>query len=216
MGEMSFSDNYSDLSREHGVDAGFQFEFFCERCNDRWRSEFIPFTSGRAAGWLEKAAGMFGGVLGGAGSAAQGLAQAGWGEARDREFKKALEQAKQHFHRCAKCMNYVCDRCWNAQKGLCMECAPCLEAEIEAARMQGERDGAVEAAAEEGRARGQKAVIAKDRQLVCPKCNAETHGAKFCPECGAKLAVKRFCEACGGEAGPDAKFCPDCGKPMGR
>ncbi|HSW64216.1 MAG TPA: zinc ribbon domain-containing protein [Dissulfurispiraceae bacterium] len=109
-------------------------------------------------------------------------------------------------------MNYVCDRCWSTQKGLCLHCTPSLEVEIETARSQGEIAGAVETASEEGRQRGQKAVIAKDRQLVCPHCKAETHGARFCPECGKKLAAKRLCTACGAEAGSDAKFCTECGQ----
>jgi hypothetical protein len=46
MTELKFSDNYSDLSEQSGVSAGFQFEFYCERCNDRWRSTFVPFKSG--------------------------------------------------------------------------------------------------------------------------------------------------------------------------
>lgn len=213
MGEMQFSKNFNDLCQQTGVAAGFQFEFYCERCNDTWRSEFVPFRSGQAAGWIGKAASFFGGAISGAGSAAEGLAQAGWGQARDEEFKKALDQAKNHFHRCAKCSGYFCDRCWNMQKGLCLSCAPSVEVEIEAARIQGEISGAVEVATEEGRQRGAKAVIAKDRQLVCPSCKAETHGAKFCPSCGTKLAAKRFCAECGAETGPDAKFCPECGKP---
>ena len=94
MGEMQFSKNFNDLSQQHGVASGFQFEFYCERCGDAWRSEFVPFRSGQAAGWIGKAAGFFGGVLGGAGSAVEGLAQAGWGEARDTAFKDAVEQAR--------------------------------------------------------------------------------------------------------------------------
>lgn len=214
MGEMQFSKNFNDLSQQHGVASGFQFEFYCERCGDTWRSEFVPFRSGQAAGWIGKAAGFFGGVLGGAGSAVEGLAQAGWGEARDTAFKDAVEQAKRHFHRCAKCSGYFCDRCWNAGKGLCLNCAPDVESAIEAARAQGEIEGAVEVATDEGRARGKQATIVKDRQLVCPDCGAETHGAKFCPQCGKKLAVKRFCTDCGAEASSEAKFCPECGKSM--
>jgi DNA-directed RNA polymerase subunit RPC12/RpoP len=41
----------------------------------------------------------------------------------------------------------------------------------------------------ESQSREAKMDVRRDRQLVCPKCNAETHGAKFCPECGFKLLV---------------------------
>jgi len=61
MGEIKFSDNYNDLSQQSGVNAGFQFEFFCERCNDTWRADFVPYRSGQASGWLSKAGGILGG-----------------------------------------------------------------------------------------------------------------------------------------------------------
>lgn len=211
MGELKFSDNYSDLCKQTGVDAGFQFEFYCERCNDTWRTDFESYTGGQAAGWLGKAAGIFGGVLGNVDDAVEGLAQSGWGKARDEAFKKAVEQAKRHFHRCAKCYQYVCDRCWNSDKGLCLNCAPDAEVEIEAARAQGEVYAAGEKAALEGIQHGKKMDVKRDRQLVCPKCKTETHGAKFCPECGFRMAVKGQCPECSAEVSSGAKFCPECG-----
>ena len=71
MSEIKFSKNFSDHSVHSGTDAGFQFEFYCERCNDAWRSEFSPFRGGQASSWLGRAAGVFGGVLGEASSAAE-------------------------------------------------------------------------------------------------------------------------------------------------
>lgn len=215
MGDLKFSDNYSDLCIQQGVNAGFQFEFFCERCNDTWRTEFVPFRSGQASGWLGKAAGMFGGVLGGVGEAAEGLAQSGWGKARDEAFKEAVGQAKEHFHRCGKCFQYVCDTCWNGDRGLCLNCAPDAEVEVESAMVQGELEAAREKGIAAGRERGQKIDTGKKRQLVCPKCKTETHGAKFCPECGFQMAVKGKCSGCGAEMSPAAKFCPECGQKAG-
>jgi hypothetical protein len=211
MGELKFSDNYSDLSVQHGVNAGFQFEFYCERCNDTWRTDFVPYRSAQASGWIGKAAGMLGGILGGVGEAVDGLAQSGWREARDDAFRSAVEGAKRHFHRCAKCFQYVCDTCWNAEGGLCLNCAPSAEVEIEAARAQGSVYAAGEKAALEGIQRGKKMDVKRDRQLVCPQCRAETKGAKFCPECGARLAVSMKCPSCGTEMAPGTKFCPECG-----
>ncbi len=216
MSDMKFSDNYSDLSRENGVNAGFQFEFNCERCNDAWRTEFVPYSSGRASGWLGKASGMFGGILGSVGDAVEGLAESGYGKARDKAFREAVEEARHHFHRCAKCFQYVCDACWNEEKGLCYNCAPSAEVEIEAARAQGEVYAAGEKAALEGIRAGKKMDVKRKRQLVCPECGAETHGAKFCPECGAKMAVPSKCPACSAEVAPGAKFCPECGAKMAR
>jgi hypothetical protein len=211
MSEIKFSKNFNDLSVHSGANAGFQFEFYCERCNDAWRGDFVPYRSGQATSWLGKAAGIFGGVLGSVESAADGLAQAGYGKAHDAAFTTAIEQAKAHFHRCARCMNFVCDTCWSKTKGLCLQCAPDAGVEIDAARAEGEVQAAREAAMAEGQTRGKKMDVKRDRQLVCPKCNAETHGARFCPECGEKLAVKSQCPKCSAEVAPGTKFCPECG-----
>jgi hypothetical protein len=214
MSELEFSNNFSDLSVQHGVNAGFQFDFFCQHCGDKFRSSFVPFRTGRATGWLGKAASMFGGVLGQAGNVAEGLADTGYGQAHDEALQSAIVQAKQQFHRCARCTQHVCDKCWNKQKGLCLSCAPSAEVEIEAARNQGEIYGAGEEAVNEGIARGKKMDVKRDRQLVCPKCGAETKGAKFCPECGEKLALQASCPKCQAQVAPDVKFCPECGAKM--
>lgn len=214
MGEMHFSDNYTDLCERNGANAGFQFEFYCENCNDRWRTAFVPFRTGQASGWLNRASGFLGGVMGEISSAAEGMAEAGFGKARDKAFAEAVEQAKGHFHRCANCHNYVCDVCWNAGKGLCLGCAPSLEVEAERARNEGALAGVRDKAYLEGEARGQNVDVKKDRQLICPECGAHTEGGKFCPECGAKLAVKSTCPGCSAEVSPGAKFCPECGEKM--
>ena len=67
----------------------------------------------------------------------------------------------------------------------------------------------------ESQSREAKMDVRRDRQLVCPKCNAETHGAKFCPECGFKLSVLTQCPKCSAEFPPGAKFCPECGEKLG-
>ncbi len=90
MGEFKFSDNYGDLCQESGARAGFQFEFYCERCGDRWRSEFVPFRAGQAADWLGRASGFLGGVLGEAASAVDGVSEGAFGVQRDKEFQKAI------------------------------------------------------------------------------------------------------------------------------
>ena len=82
MSDMQFANNYRDLSNSTGVDAGFQFEFYCQRCSDRWRTHYKPYRSGQASGWLQKGASMFGGMLGNASSVLTGMAQAGWHTAR--------------------------------------------------------------------------------------------------------------------------------------
>jgi len=215
MSEIKFSKNFGDHSIRSGADAGFQFEFYCERCGDAWRSEFVGYRGEQASSWIGRAAGIFGGALGGVRSAAEGLAQAGYGKAHDHAFEEAIQQATVHFHRCARCMIFACDVCWNKDKGLCLKCAPDAEVEIDAARAEGEVHAARTKAATEGERRGEKLDVERDRQLVCPQCGAETHGAKFCPECGLKLAVKSNCPKCSAEVSPGAKFCPECGGKMG-
>jgi hypothetical protein len=214
MSEIHFSKNFGDLSVQSGPNAGFQFEFYCERCGDAWRGEFVPFRSGQASSWLSRASGMFGGLVGEASNVAQGLSQAGYGHAHDVAFAAAIEQAKNHFHRCGRCMGYACDKCWNGDKGLCRKCAPDAEVEIDAARAEGEVAMARLRAAHEGEVLGQQIDVKRERQLICPKCSAETHGAKFCPECGEKLAVMSKCPKCSAEISPGAKFCPECGNKL--
>ncbi len=186
MAEIAFGENYSDLSVQSGANAGFQFEFNCERCNDRWRTEFVPYRGARAASWTEGASGFPGGVVGEAASGVEGPAQAGWGRARDAEFSKSIEQAMHHFHRCGRCHHYVCDGCWNADRGICMDCETDVQAEVEATRMQDEIDAATEKARTAGTSLGETRDVKTQRQLVCPKCGTETHGAKYCPDCGDK------------------------------
>jgi len=213
MGEFKFSDNYGDLSEQTGARAGFQFEFYCERCGDRWRSDFKPFHAGQAAEWASRASGFLGGVLGGAASAIDGVSDASWGSSRDAAFQEAIENAKVHFHRCPRCTNYFCDECWNTEAGLCKSCAPSAEVEIEAAKASGMVYAVGEKAALEGIQQGKKMDVKRDRQVVCPKCGTPNEGAKFCPGCGEKLSVKQFCTECGGEVPAGAKFCPECGNP---
>lgn len=214
MSETWFSDNFGDLSHPQGVNAGFQFEFYCERCRNAYRTVFEPYRGGQAAGWLGKASGLLGGVLGSAEEAVGGMAEQGWAKARDSKFRDAVVEAKAHFKRCAHCFQYVCDQCWNAQKGLCYNCAPDVEVEIERSRTIGELTAASEMAYAEGQSRAASRDVKRDRQLVCPGCGTEAHGAKFCPSCGSKLAVNVFCTGCGAECSPEAKFCGECGTPI--
>jgi len=211
MSEMQFSNNYRDLSDSQGVDAGFQFEFYCERCSDRWRTHFKPYRSAQASGWLQKGASMFGGMLGNASSVLSGMAQAGWHSARDEAFTEAIAAGKAHFNRCGNCHDYVCATCFDSQNGLCYNCAPNVNVKISQARVQGEVSAASEIANDEGKVRGARRDVTQAMQLVCPQCRAETHGAKFCPECGFKMAQQVSCISCPTLLQPGTKFCTECG-----
>jgi hypothetical protein len=214
MSEAWFSDNYGDMSVQSGVNAGFQFEFYCERCHDAYRTPFQGYKKAQAAGWLGQASGLLGGVFGSADNVTDSLAQAGWKTAWDKAFQESVANAKGNFKRCAKCYQYVCSKCFNPQVGLCFNCAPDPEVEMQAAKAAGMVMGVQEVGTAHGYEAGKKVDTVRDRQLVCPECNAETHGAKFCPECGHKMAVMLKCSGCGHESDQGTKFCPECGQKL--
>lgn len=213
MDTTKYSRNTHDVSRgAHDVDAGFQFEFYCERCRDTWRSAFQPYRRGQVAGWLSRAASVLSGVASDAGRAAAGFADAGWGEARDQAFREAINESEQHFHRCARCNNQACGKCWNVPKGLCLTCAPDIQAEVEQARSAAEVQQARERAREVGEAMAQKVDVEKPSTNACPRCKAPTLGSKFCPECGCDLATATItCGKCTAVLPANVKFCTECG-----
>lgn len=216
--ETAFSRNYRDLSRQRGTDAGFQFEFSCTRCRDTWRSPFEPYNSGRAAGWLQRSAGPAGRLLGGSRNgyalsrAADGLAGAGWGSARDAAFQRAVAAGQQRFKRCARCTDPVCGQCWNEELGLCMRCAPDTAAEVGAARQRGLNQRASQRAQQVGESEGDRYDVDSRRQLVCPNCATQTSGAAFCPGCGHRLGQQDTCSGCRTALPTGAAFCPGCGQ----
>ncbi|WP_329565272.1 double zinc ribbon domain-containing protein [Kitasatospora sp. NBC_01266] len=213
--EIYFTNNHRDLCEQYGTGAGFQFEFNCQRCQDTWRSPYEAFTTGRAAGWISKGVGAAWNMLGGSGNtisnAADGLAGASWGHAKDAAFERAIVNAQGHFHRCARCTQHVCDLCWNPAQGLCQGCAPDTAAEAEAARRRGLNEEVAQRAYTAGQQAGQGYDVATERQLVCPQCNAETHGGAFCAGCGFKLATPGSCGSCQQSVPDGAAFCPGCG-----
>lgn len=213
--ETKFASNVSDLSNATGVDAGFQFEFYCERCRDRWRTAFKPYRSAQAGGWLQKGASLFGGILGNAGSVLNSMAEAGWHSARDEAFREAVEDGKRHFNRCGNCHDYVCAQCFDGANGLCFDCAPNVKVAITRSRAQGEAYSASQRANDEGQRRGLGHDVRPEMQLVCPQCRTETHGAKFCPECGFRMGQKVQCQACPTLLEPGTKFCTECGQRQG-
>ncbi|GAA0432506.1 zinc ribbon domain-containing protein [Streptomyces luteireticuli] len=214
--EIYFGGNYRDLCEHSGTAAGFQFEFSCWRCHDTWRSSFEPYRSGRLASWLNKGIGAASGVLGRAVSevstAVGGLADSGWGTARDASFRRAIAAAEGHFNRCARCASYVCGRCWHPDQGLCFTCAPDTAGEQLAARQRGVNDAVTQRAYDEGQRQAEGHDVRTPRQLVCPHCRAEAHGGRFCPACGTELAQRTECGGCRAVLPEGAAFCPECGR----
>jgi len=101
MALIQFTRNYRDLS----TDAGFQFEFHCDRCGNGYQTEFQASTLGTVTSALDAASNLFGGVFGSAANAARNVRSAGWEKAHDNAFAGSVEEAKPHFHKCKRCGN---------------------------------------------------------------------------------------------------------------
>lgn len=204
MSEIHLNDNYSDQS----TDTGFQFEFHCERCRDAWRSPFDRYAAGTVEGLLGAADGLFGGLFGRARDAMSQVRSAGWQKARDEALREASKKAQEHFHRCPRCSNHFCDKCWNPEDGTCINCVPRLDAELATIRREAKINKAREAAYE-------KATVSdadlEQRVVSCPECEAPVGRAKFCPECGTAVSLNVQCGDCSAEMPKAAKFCPECG-----
>lgn len=199
---ISFTRNYED----HSNDSGFQFEFFCDRCGDGYRSSFVQSKSGTASSALEMASSLFGGIFGAASSASSRVREAAWGRERDDAFKAAINEVKPLFKRCPRCTHYVCESCWNEEAGLCMDCAPKMAGELAATRARVGVEQMTEAV--------EKAKIFSGdisaRQTLCPNCGKPVGSEKFCGNCGTPLGFRK-CPQCGFQNNPGQRFCGECG-----
>ncbi|MCW1712640.1 MULTISPECIES: zinc-ribbon domain-containing protein [Synergistaceae] len=218
----SFTDNYEDNS----TDAGFQFVFHCDKCGDGYKSEFIESTTyrkGRGLRGLVQGVSMLGGLIGGgAGDISSSLERGinalserfegmspDWHKEHQAAFEKAMNEARERFHRCDSCSSWVCDSCFNENERLCTECAPRQEVYAAKARSDAMRRNIDEAAG--------SATVWKDKlegkAKKCPACGKPAGNGKFCGHCGASLAEKK-CPDCGRENPSSAKFCTYCGASM--
>ena len=205
MALIQFTRNYRDLS----TDAGFQFEFYCDRCGNGYQTEFQASMLGTATNVLDAANNLFGGVLGKAANVARGVRSAGWERAHDKAFAESVEEAKPHFHKCKRCGKWVDGDCWNTQRNFCKECAPDLQDEMSAIQVQAAVRDAQEKAETVDYVSADK--FKQDIITTCPHCGAKASGGKFCQECGKPLAVEKFCTNCGAKMELGAKFCAECG-----
>ena len=208
--DMQFTKNYSDIS----TNTGFQFEFFCDRCGNGFRTRFQASSTGTASTIMEGASSLFGGVFNSASNLTEKVRSATWQKSHDAAFARAVEELRPQFMQCPHCQSWVCRKsCWNDKRGLCKKCAPDLGVEMSAAQAS----KGVEAVWTNAQ------VDADDKQTAsgdwsqtvkasCPSCGAPlANNAKFCPECGAKLQVEAKCPKCGAKLLPGAKFCAECG-----
>jgi membrane protease subunit (stomatin/prohibitin family) len=220
----AFTRNYEDNS----TDAGFQFTFYCDICEDGFRTSFIESKTYKKGNLLRgltrgigAAADMFGGgsVLGGIRHAAyagedvlserfQGMSP-DWHKEHEKAFAAAQNEAKQHYHRCNKCHQWVCDSCWNDEVGLCADCAPRMNVEIAAARADKMKRDIWDKADETQVFQGE----IEQKATFCPNCGKPAGQSKFCTNCGASLALN-ICSQCGAENDQSVKFCGECGNKL--
>lgn len=208
MSLIQFTENYDDLSTDHG----YQFKFFCDRCRNGYMSSFQPSVIGTAGSLLRAAGSVFGGFIGNVGSGSYEVQRAIGGKPHDDALRKAVEEVRGKFHQCKRCGKWVCpDNCWNIKRGMCTECAPDIQAELAAAQVQATIEQINEGVRKVDFTK--ELDLAGEATATCPKCGARTTG-KFCLECGAAVAPKLKCVNCAASVDQAAKFCPECGTPV--
>ena len=218
----SFTRNYEDNSTE----AGFQFTFYCDLCEDGFKSSFIEsatYKKGKGLRSLAQGAGVLGSFLGGRlSSLGYSLERGGdvlserfdgmspeWHKEHETAFERAKNEAQQHFHRCHGCRQWVCDACFNEDEGLCTECAPRQEIQVAKARADAMRRNIQEEADTATVWKGKL----ESKTTVCPVCGKPAGNGKFCNNCGASMALA-ICPACGEKNAQGVRFCGSCGSPM--
>ena len=207
MALIQFTRNHTD----HSIDKGYQFEFFCDRCGNGFRSEFQASAIGLAGSAMRTVGNLFGG--GSVGGSTYDIQRAVQGPGHDLAFRNAVEQTKPHFRQCPKCSHWVCQAtCWNNKRMLCFDCAPDVETDLASAQVHTQVEQMKQKLQEMDLSKGMN--LTAEAAALCPSCGARTQGFKFCPECGKPLRPKNECSRCGTAAEAGRKFCPECGNKM--
>jgi double zinc ribbon protein len=206
-----FTDNYTD----HSTEAGYQFEFFCERCGNGYKSAFNASAAGIGGKVLRGLGGLLGGKLANASYGADQMRDLTGSQAKDKALQEAVQEISPLFNQCHKCGQWVCTQiCWNEEVGLCVNDAPKLEQEIAGMQAQAQLQQVQEKISQTDYSSG---VNVERRQVaLCPNCNAEASpSGKFCDSCGAPLAgVPVVCGKCGTDNKRGTKFCAECGNKL--
>lgn len=221
MAMQSFTRNYQDNSTE----SGFEFVFECDVCGDGYKTSFVESKNYKKAGFLRTLSeGVSAGArMVGLHNVAYGLDMGGdaatrrfegmtpeWHKEHEAAFRNAMNEAKEHFHRCHGCQHWVCDACFNEEDGLCVQCAPRENTVVAKARS--------ERLVEEVREKASTANVfhgnIDSRQITCPKCGKPVAQGKFCNNCGAAVGLA-ICSNCGAENQQGTKFCSECGTKLG-
>jgi hypothetical protein len=99
----SFTERYSDESTKDQ----FIFVFYCDICENHWRSIPVPFSlKGDRSIWKT--------VL--------GISYFLWRDEHKDAFERANREGMFHFNRCSLCNRWVCDDHFSEDVGLCLEC----------------------------------------------------------------------------------------------
>ncbi|MCL1917769.1 MAG: zinc ribbon domain-containing protein [Peptococcaceae bacterium] len=211
-------------SRDESSEAGFQFTFFCDNCNDGYKSSFIASTTykkKKGSQLLSRGIGIAGSFLGGqARSIGHSVERGGtllsghfesrspeWQKEHEKAFDRAQNEAQQHFHRCPNCNKYVCDQCLNEDAGLCTNCAPRQEVYVAQAHAQAMKRNISDAAAAATVWQGE----IERKTTLCPSCGKPAGTGKFCNNCGSSMELKE-CPQCGTKNSQSVRFCNTCGQ----
>jgi len=216
----AFTRNYQDNSTE----AGFQFTFYCDICNDGYKSSFIESSTYKKRGLMRgigQGANILGSLAGGRGyslghtadRASNVLSQRfdgrspEWHKEHEKAFEHGQNEAKQHFHRCPNCNKYVCDQCWNEDEGLCVGCAPRQEVYVAKARAQAMIRNIDKAGVSATVWQGE----IESKVTICPSCGKPAGSGKYCNNCGTSMDMKQ-CPKCGAKNAHTVRFCNNCGQ----
>jgi len=208
---------------DNSTDAGFQFTFFCDLCNDGYKTNFIESKTHKKAGFLRglgQAISVGTELLGSSTGYSvergtdilserfEGMSPE-WHKEHDQAFQLAQNEAKEHFQHCPKCRKWVCETDWNEQEGLCVECSPRENVEVAAAKGQKMVQDIQEKAAATKVFSGE----IESKQTLCPECGKPAGGGKFCNNCGASLTLIK-CPKCGAKNQAGTSFCGECGNKL--
>jgi len=215
----AFTRNYYDNS----TDAGFQFTFYCDVCNDGFKSSFIEsqtYKKKKGTRLFGQGIGLVGSLLGGKVGELGYTAERGsnilserfegqspeWHKEHEKAFERAQNEIKQRFHRCPNCNGYSCDQCHNEDAGLCTNCAPRQEVYVAQAHAQAMKRNIDE--------KGQTSTVwrgkIESKTTMCPACGKPAGIGRFCNNCGAGMELK-VCPKCGAKNAQTVRFCNDCG-----